>query len=115
MIVFITRMPESAEVTRNVMINTTLITMIACRNQPSSMNDRVVNSLAEFEAARMAPPAVPLSSRSMAVPPRIAIQAKQTSDGAMTAPMMNSRTVRPLEMRARNRPTKGENAIHQAQ
>ncbi len=43
------------------------------------------------------------------------IQAKHTKAGAMTQPRMNSRTVRPLEIRARNRPTKGENEIHHAQ
>ena len=34
---------------------------------------------------------------------------------AKTHPRMNSRTDRPREIRARNRPTNGENAIHQAQ
>ena len=37
------------------------------------------------------------------------------NDGAIKAPRMNSRTVLPVEILAIKSPTKGENAIHQAQ
>ena len=97
------------------MISTTHITVSACSRPPSIIWASVTNSLLVFDAPMIAPLAPPVSSRSMAVPPRMVIQAKQTSAGAKTQPRMNSRTVRPREMRARNRPTKGENAIHQAQ
>ena len=115
MIVFMTKMPESADVTKNVMIRTTHMIVIKDKNGPEIISPNVTNSLAVFEAPIIAPFASPVSSRSIAVPPRIVIYAKHTNAGAITHPMMNSRTVRPREMRARNNPTNGENAIHHAQ
>ncbi len=115
MMVFITRMPESAEVTRKVMIRTTHMMVRPVRSPPEIIWPSVANSWFVCDAPEIAPCATPLSSRSIAVPPRMVIHAKQTMAGAKTQPTMNSRTERPLEMRARNRPTNGENAIHQAQ
>jgi hypothetical protein len=51
----------------------------------------------------------------MAVPPTIANQTKHMIAGTIIAPSTYSRIVRPLEMRARNTPTNGAKAIHQAQ
>ena len=52
---------------------------------------------------------------SMALLPMIDIQAIMKASGSNSVPMTNSRMVRPREMRARNSPTKGPQAIHQAQ
>ena len=52
MIVFMTRIPESAEVTRNVMISTTHITLIAVRNGPESIWPMTTNSFAVFVAPK---------------------------------------------------------------
>ena len=65
-------------------------------------------------AADMAPAAPPMSS-AMAVLPKTVIQTKVKPAGTSRTPRMNSRTVRPREMRAMNMPTKGDQAIHQAQ
>ena len=51
----------------------------------------------------------------MAVSPKVVIHQIKIADGASMAARINSRTVRPVEMRATNIPTKGEKAIHQAQ
>ena len=113
--VFITRIPESAEVTKKVRISTAHMTVIALKNPPDSIWLSVTNSLDVLDAPIIAPFAPPVSSRSIAVAPNMVIQAKQTNAGAITQPRINSLTVRPLEMRAKNNPTKGENAIHHAQ
>ncbi|GEM_PF-5066806 len=52
---------------------------------------------------------------SMALLPMIDIQAIMKASGNSSVPMTNSRMVRPREIRARNRPTNGPQAIHQAQ
>jgi len=81
----------------------------------ASMTCSVANSLLVVVAAIIEPSAVPLISRLIAEAPRMVIHAKHTRAGANTQPTMNSRTERPLEIRAKNNPTNGENAIHQAQ
>jgi hypothetical protein len=43
------------------------------------------------------------------------IHAKHTIAGAKTQPKINSRTVRPRDIRVKNKTTKGEKAIHHAQ
>ena len=50
-----------------------------------------------------------------ALPPRAPNQTMVTRVGPSSAARMNSRTVRPLETRAMNIPTKGDHATHQAQ
>ncbi len=52
---------------------------------------------------------------SRALLPKIDIHAKVKPSGMNSTPKTNSRIVRPREMRAMNRPTKGAQAIHQAQ
>ena len=51
----------------------------------------------------------------MAELPKTVIQRKVKAVGTSSTPMMNSRTVRPREIRAMNIPTNGDQAIHQAQ
>ena len=52
---------------------------------------------------------------SMAMPPKTPIQTKMINDGISRTQTINSRTVRPLETRAMNMPTKGAQDTHQAQ
>jgi hypothetical protein len=59
--------------------------------------------------------ACPLVWRSIPVAPTIANQTKPSPVGIATTPRMNSRIVRPLEMRATKVPTKGAQEIHHAQ
>ena len=59
--------------------------------------------------------AAPLRSSEMAVLPNTVIHRKVNSTGTSSTPVMNSRMVRPREMRAINMPTKGDHEIHQPQ
>src|SRR5699024_2263712 len=58
---------------------------------------------------------VPLSCASMAEIPNVVNQMKLMIAGTRSTPDKNSRMVRPLEIRAMKIPTKGAQAIHQAQ
>ena len=55
------------------------------------------------------------STAWMALSPKTVIQKKIKRDGARSTPTTNSLIVRPREIRAMNIPTKGAQAIHQAQ
>src|SRR5699024_9921375 len=57
----------------------------------------------------------PKSCLGRPVPPRTENQKKPTIEGTSRTPAMNSRTVRPREMRAMKTPTKGAQEIHQPQ
>ena len=52
---------------------------------------------------------------SSAIPPKTDIQMALTRVGNNNTAVKNSLTVRPLDIRAINRPTKGDQDIHQAQ
>ena len=58
---------------------------------------------------------LPVSSRWMAVPPKMENHRIVTEVGTSRITMMNSRTVRPREIRARNIPTNGDQETHHAQ
>ena len=49
------------------------------------------------------------------MPPKVAIHSRAMIVGTISTQVMNSRTVRPKLMRPMNMPTKGAQAIHQAQ
>ena len=57
----------------------------------------------------------PFIAMSRALLPRIDIQIIMNAIGSVRVPATKVRIVRPREMRARNRPTNGPQAIHQAQ
>ena len=57
----------------------------------------------------------PENLQVQAEPPKIASHRKAIEVGTNIAPNMNSRMVRPREMRAMNMPTKGAQEIHQPQ
>ena len=55
------------------------------------------------------------SSMSMAARPKMENHTRSNAVGKSSVPPMNSRTVRPREMRAKNMPTKGDQQMVQAQ
>lgn len=59
--------------------------------------------------------ALPFMIRSRLEFPKIEIHRTMKMNGTVMVPSTNCRMVRPREMRARNRPTNGAQAIHQAQ
>ncbi len=54
-------------------------------------------------------------SIQIALLPKAVIHSRLNAVGTSSTPTMNSRTVRPREMRAMNMPTKGDQEIHHAQ
>lgn len=109
-----TRAPESAEVTKNT---TTMATATSDSRSLSGNCSRKANSASELSAftvsARLPRPW--LSTRWMAVSPNTVIHSRVKPAGTNSTPLMNSRMVRPREMRAMNRPTKGDQDSHQPQ
>ena len=75
-------------------------------------NSAVFGSIAPVPLVK----SMPLKTASYrAVPPMIVNHRKVSAVGTSRTPVMNSRTVRPLEIRAMNTPTKGDQEIHQPQ
>lgn len=108
-----TKVAESAEVTKNII---TRITAIKDRIEPSGICANIAKSAAEESwAATADKPRLCVNSMCRAVPPKILNQIKFERVGAKSMPSMNCLMVLPLEMRAKNIPTKGDQAIHQAQ
>ena len=112
--VSITSAPESAEVTKKTA--TRRMARPEVKAAPGSCSrkwNRAVDRSA-LTACEIAPAAV-VMSRVMAVFPKTVIQRKVKPEGTSKTFRMNSRTVRPREMRAMNMPTNGDQAIHHAQ
>ena len=107
--------PESAEVTKKVNSKMTITTESATASSGDKIKLIVLNNWAEISALTIDPWATPDNSRSIAVAPIKANQTRQITEGITIAPMTYSRIVRPRDTRARNKPTKGAKAIHQAQ
>ncbi|MCY1378129.1 hypothetical protein D9M69_657400 [compost metagenome] len=78
---------------------------------------RKANSANDESACTTSAKPCTLSTRIMwiAVSPNTVIQNKVKPAGTSRTPVTNSRIVRPREMRAMNRPTKGDQAIHHPQ
>ena len=110
----ITRDPESAEVMKKTATNTTAtVEVMAVPGSSAKKRNSAVDRSA-LTAAEIAPLAEPMS-RKMAVLPNTVIHRKVNPAGTSSTLRMNCRTVRPREIRAMNMPTKGDQAIHQAQ
>ena len=110
---FITRMPESADVTKN----TAIMTMPSTHSAPAMGNwpKKLKSSMSGWSArAERAPPATWLSMW-MAPAPNTVIHMNTKSDGTSSTATMYSRMVRPFDMRAMNSPTNGAQLIHHAQ
>ena len=73
------------------------------------------NSASTLDAVSDSAPAATCVSSQMALLPNTVIHSRLKAVGTSSTPMMNSRMVRPREMRAMNMPTKGDHEIHQAQ
>ena len=109
--VSITKVPESHPVTKKIRISAIATNEVICAkgNVPSSTNSCVSS------VALASPGAWPAVISAMLESPKIVSQMIPSRLGAIIAPAMNSRTVRPSEMRAINMPTNGAQLIHHAQ
>lgn len=105
---------ESAEDTKKFINKTRIITTIPQDRSwliGSSMKVVIAKIFSPFAASKITPLVSSFSFKLTAVPPA---QAKHIKDGTIIVPSTNSQIVRPREIRARNKPTKGATAIHQA-
>ena len=108
-----TSVAESPEVTKNTSTSTVATNDITAP-QGSALN--MAKSAVDTSALTASDRGTPcMISRCSAVPPNTENHTNAASVGASTVPRMNSRIVRPRETRAMNRPTKGDQLIHQAQ
>ncbi|MNT00754.1 hypothetical protein D3C72_1351960 [compost metagenome] len=109
-----TRAPESAEVTKNT---TTMATATSERKKEKGKCSRKANSASELSCRTVSTRPVRPWCRTMwmAVSPNIVIHSRVKPAGTKSTPQTNWRMVRPREMRAKNRPTKGDQDSHQPQ
>src|SRR5699024_1008160 len=114
----ITSEPESEEVMKKIATRKIAITekMLPSGRFPSA--SKMALSTTRFPSAStfcdtMSTP--PKNCSYSPVPPRTENHRKPTMLGTSNTPVMNSRIVRPREMRAMNTPTNGDQAIHQPQ
>ena len=112
-ILSITREPLSDEVTKNTatMKIPRKLVKAGSGNSLRKTNREVELSLRMISDSK---PGFSISSES-AEPPKTEIQKKVIKVGTSNTPSTNSLTVRPFDTRAMNIPTKGDQAIHQAQ
>ena len=113
-IMSITNAPESALVMKKIDTSTTAM---PDSSAPAGRCAKLSNS-AVFSSISPVPPVKSTPSRTAlysAVPPMIVNHRNVRAVGTSSTPVMNSRTVRPLEMRAMKTPTKGDQEIHQPQ
>src|SRR5574344_1263188 len=112
-ILFITRMPESADVTKKMAIIAMAIALIyfAIGKYSKKVNSKISGLSTNFLKA----PLAILVSTQMAPVPKTVIHRNMKSDGINMTASTYSRMVRPLELRAMNSPTKGAQLIHHAQ
>src|SRR5690606_8058848 len=80
-----------------------------------SKNSNIARGMLSATAAEMAPPSPPIPSISSADQPKTENQMSVNADGAKRTARMNSRIVRPLEMRATKIPMNGDQVTVQAQ
>ena len=110
-IVSITSVPESQPVTKKIRIRPIAIKDVNCAqgSAPSSTN----NCVSSDALVRSAP--LPATIWAILASPKIVSHNMPSKLGKITAPAINSRTVRPSEIRAMNIPTNGAQLIHHAQ
>ena len=114
---------ESDEVAKKIATTSTASPCISGAQGSSAKNANIASGTDSLTALLMLPAAGPIAARaaspspSMAIAcqPKIANQMTVNSDGASRTPKTNSRTVRPREIRATNRPMKGDQVTVQAQ
>ena len=99
----ITREPESDEVTKKIRTSAIAIKeMMPVHGRCAS----IWNIASDASLTPLASSPTPLMDCSSPVPPKVLIQIMVITVGTNSTATMNSRTVRPLEMRAMNIPTK---------
>ncbi len=105
--------PESDEVTKNE--TTRMIPTSDVRSESGNACTMSKSAVATFSLTAVATSRTPSSCNLMAVPPKTDIHSAESRVGKTMTPRISSRTERPLEMRAMNMPTKGDQEIHQPQ
>src|SRR5690625_1717976 len=80
-----------------------------------SKNSNMASGMDSATAAEMGPPSPPIPSISSADHPKMVNQMRVNADGAKSTARMNSRMVRPLEMRATKMPMNGDQVTVHAQ
>src|SRR6056300_1561987 len=114
LIISITREPESEEVTKNVTISIVASAdVIAVKGNCSSRTKIAVGILVCTADAKPTPVSC-ISSHKPLLPNTVS-QRNVKPEGTSSTPRMNSRIVRPREIRAINMPTNGDHEIHHAQ
>ena len=111
-ILSITSEPESDDVTKNTITKNIAIKDVKSENGRFSNIWNIAKDLSEIPFAKA--PTSPITWLR-AVSPKVLIHTAVTKVGTNKTAMINSRTVRPLEILAINIPTKGDHAIHHAQ
>ena len=108
----ITKIPESADVTKNTAITMSASTDVNTGHGKSCRNWNNIFSVLLVKADK-----TPLlcTSNQIAVLPKMVIHKMLNTVGTTNTHNTNSRTVRPREILAIKRPTKGAQEIHQAQ
>lgn len=118
---------ESAPVTKKIAMRIAVRTVRANTNQsgndssPSSVNSTESKSSVgspstiEVSCEVVSAAAAARCWIPIAPPPKIVNQSVETIEGTNSTPVTNCRIVRPREMRAMKRPTKGVHEIHHAQ
>src|SRR5690606_15019455 len=112
-ILFITKIPESADVTKKIMMIaiTTKLTIEESGRYSKNLN---INA-AGLDANSLSLPIATFRSNQTALFPKIVIQKKLNTLGMINTAPTNSRIVLPLEILAINNPTYGDHEIHHAQ
>ena len=104
-----TKVAESADVMKKVQRRTTVTMEMMWPKGTCSMTMKKAVSVTWMASAAISGP------REIPVAPNTANHKKDPRAGTIETPMINSRMVRPLEIRAINTPTNGAHAIHHAQ
>ena len=104
--------PESDDVTKNEINSTPMNDTSPVSGNSSSISNSAVARLS-FTAVAIS--RAPVSWRFIDEPPKTENQKKHSTDGMKITPSSSSRTERPLEIRATNMPTNGDQEIHHPQ
>lgn len=112
-ILSITSIPESAEVTKKMIIIARTIKLKTLESGKYSKNLNIKASGSETRA--LSAPLATLKSNQIALFPKTDIQIKLNKVGMIKTAAMNSRILLPFEILAMNSPTKGDQEIHHAQ
>ena len=114
LIISITNEPESDEVTKKVTISIVARAEVTVVNGScSSMTNIATGILVSTADARPTPISCISSHRPLL--PKVVNHKKVKPEGTKSTPRINSRMVRPRDMRAMNMPTNGDQETHQAQ